>query len=334
MTGCSTAQFVPIGWWWIDTMNTQTFRLSVIILTFNEEAHIARAIASVSGIATSIYVVDSGSTDRTVEIASRQGAQILHNPWRNYATQFNWGLDELPQDTDWVLRLDADEIVTDQLRSEIATTLTQAPPALSGIFVPRRMCFLGRVIRHGGVSPIYVLRLFRRDKGRCEQRWMDEHIVVDGQTKTLESDLIDHNLKTLGWWTEKHNQYASREVIDVLNNQLHFLPFETIGKPFGKGSASSKRWIKEHIYNRIPGGIRALLYVIYRYVVRLGFLDGAPGLFFHFLQGFWYRLLVDAKLFEVLKYMKENDCPPDEAITNILGINLNSNAVSPPIGTD
>lgn len=298
------------------------YQLTVIILTFNEEAHIARAIASVSGIATSIIVVDSGSTDQTADVAASHGARVLHNPWKNYATQFNWGLDQLPPNSDWVLRLDADEVITDRLRAEMVAALSEATPSLAGIVVPRRMCFLGRVIRHGGISPIHVLRLFRRDRGRCEQRWMDEHIIVDGPTITLKGDLIDNNVKSLGWWTEKHNGYASREVVDILNSELNFIPFETIGKAYGQGSASSKRWIKEHVYSRIPGGLRASLYVFYRYILRLGFLDGKEGLFFHFLQGFWYRLLVDAKLFEVRKYMRDTGCSAPDAIAAVLGIDV------------
>lgn len=305
---------------------TAPYKLTVIILTYNEEVHIGRAIASIAGIATSIIVVDSGSSDRTADIARSHGAKVLRNGWSNHATQLNWGLDQLPPGSDWVLRLDADEIVTDVLRAEIDAALREAPASLSGIFLPRRIRFMGRVIRHGGISPLPIMRLFRRDKGRCEQRWMDEHIVVDGATVTLKGDLIDHNLKDIGWWTDKHNGYASREVIDILNKEFRFLPHESAGTTERKNATGAKRWLKENIYNRIPGGLRSLVYFLYRYIIRFGFIDGTQGFFFHFLQGFWYRLLVDAKLFEVRKYMRENGCTAPEAIAAVLGIDVNGSA--------
>lgn len=296
--------------------------LSVVILTKNEERHIARALLSVSQIADRSVVVDSGSRDRTVELAERASAKVLKNQWLNYATQFNWALDQLPDDTEWVLRLDADEIVTPELAAQIRETLPTLGAETKGIYLSRRMHFLGRPIRWGGVFPIRVLRLFRYGEGRCENRWMDEHILVEGATVDLSGEIIDDNLNSLTWWTEKHNAYASREVVDLLNLEYRFMAHETIADISGNQQAGVKRWLKERIYSRLPGGLRAFVYFFYRYIVRLGFMDGREGTAFHVLQGFWYRYLVDMKLQETKDYMRIQKVSVEVAIRDVLGIDL------------
>lgn len=298
--------------------------LTTIILTRNEERHIARAIGSVQGIASRIFVADSGSTDRTVAIAQGLGAEVRFNPWRNHSTQFNWALDQLPADTQWVLRLDADEIVTPALRDQIAAALPTLGPTITGVTVGRRMTFMGRPMRHGGLFPIRVLRLFRHGKGRCEDRWMDEHIKVTGSVVGLPGELLDDNLNSLTWWTAKHNAYASREVVDLLNLEYDFMPRDSVAAIAGGGQAGLKRWLKEKVYARMPGGLRAFAYFFFRYVVRLGFLDGREGLAFHALQGFWYRFLVDAKLLEVRQYMRGQAADAPTAIRDVLGIDVRS----------
>jgi len=298
--------------------------LTVLILTKNEERHIERALLSVSEIADRCVVVDSGSDDRTVELAKAAGAHVLANEWVNYAIQFNWGLDQLNEDTDWILRLDADEIVTPKLATQIRTTLPKLSAETKGVFVSRRMFFLGRPIRRGGVFPIRVLRLFRHGAGRCEDRWMDEHVLVDGKTADLSGEIIDDNQNSLTWWTEKHNGYASREVVDLLNLEYGFMDHETVADLRGGHQAGVKRWLKEKVYARLPGGTRAFAYFLYRYVVRLGFLDGKEGTAFHVLQGFWYRYLVDMKLHEVKSYMRANGVNAETAIRDVLGIEVGS----------
>ncbi|KFE33431.1 glycosyltransferase family 2 protein [Thioclava atlantica] len=296
--------------------------LTVVILTRDEERHIARAIGSVTGIAERIFVADSGSTDRTVTIAEALGAEVRFNPWRNYATQFNWALDQLPQDTEWVLRLDADEIVTPELAREIGAQLAGLGADIDGAWVSRRMTFLGRPIRWGGVFPVRVLRLFRHGRGRCEDRWMDEHVLVSGPTADFSGEIVDDNLNSLTWWTAKHNAYASREVVDLLNLRYRFMTHETVADLRGGKQAEVKRWIKEHLYARLPGGSRAFIYFVYRYFIRLGFLDGREGTAFHVMQGFWYRFLVDAKLFEVERHMQRHGSDAPAAIKAVLGIDV------------
>lgn len=300
----------------------RTMTVDVIILTKNEERHIGRCIKSVAHIANKVYVIDSGSTDRTLEIARQTGATVLYHPWLNYATQFNWALDQLPHDTEWVLRLDADEIVTEGLVREVMSALPQLGPDVAGIYLSRRINFLGRPIRWGGLFPIRILRLFRYGCGRCENRWMDEHIRVVGRTTNLVGEIIDDNTNSLSWWTEKHNNYASREVVDLLNLEFGFMPHETVAILKGWHQVGVKRWLKENVYAKLPGGLRAFLYFSYRYILRLGFLDGREGAAFHVLQGLWYRFLVDAKLQEVKSYMRRNNVDVVDAIRDVLGIDV------------
>lgn len=296
--------------------------LSVIILTRDEAVHIERAIASVKSIADQIIVVDSGSVDETCQLARDAGAKVLNRPWLNYATQFNWALDRISADAQWVLRLDADEIVSPELRDEITRVLPALGPEIVGIHVPRHMNFQGGPVRKGGLFPVRVLRLFRANAGRCEARWMDEHIQVTGKTRDFQGQILDDNLKSLSWWIEKHNGYASREVVDLLNLQHQFLPHETIADAKG-GPAGRKRWAKEKIYARFPPGLRAILYFLWRFIIRLGFLDSAEGRRFHLLQGLWYRYLVDLKLRQVQQYMRTHSTDPPIAIHKVLGIDVN-----------
>jgi glycosyltransferase involved in cell wall biosynthesis len=312
------------------TVGARASRMSntVVILACNEARHIARAIDSARLICDRIVVVDSGSTDDTRDIVRNLGATLLINPWKNYASQFNWALDQLPPDTEWVLRLDADEVVTPELALEIAMHLPRQGLHIEGVYVSRRMTFLGRTIRHGGVFPIRVMRLFRHGKGRCENRWMDEHIKVCGDVADFRGEILDDNLNSLTWWTAKHNAYASREVVDILNLEYKFSPHETIASLTDGSQAGFKRWLKERVYVILPGGLRAAAYFLYRYIIRFGYLDGKEGLIFHFLQGFWYRFLVDAKLHEVRICMRNNSIGVIDAIDYVLGIQVDQAAIT------
>lgn len=300
--------------------------ITVVILTRDEERHINRAIQSVSSIASRIYVVDSGSNDQTVEIATSMGARVLFNPWTNHAAQFNWALDQLPQDTDWVLKLDADEIVSPRLVSELSAKLGDLPPEVGGVSVSRRMNFLGQRVRWGGVFPIRLVRIFRHGRGRSESRWMDEHIVVSGEVVGFRGEIVDDNLKSLSWWTAKHNAYASREVIELLNLEYCFMEPSATATMHSGPHAGLRRWMKERIYAQLPIGMRAFCYFFYRYVLRLGFLDGREGAAFHILQGFWYRYLVDMKLHEVKRRMNEHEVDVIQAIRDVLAVDLRRSA--------
>jgi glycosyltransferase involved in cell wall biosynthesis len=276
-------------------------------------------LTSLDGIADSIVVIDSFSSDNTVQIAKDYGARVVQHAFVNQAQQFNWALTQLDNNTNWVLRIDADEYLTSGLNQEIKSKLSNIKSNINGIYCNRRMSFQGRIIKYGGVFPVQVLRLFKFGYGECENRWMDEHIKVIGETEYLQGEIIDDNLNSLTWWTEKHNNYATREAVDLLNLEYNFNDYDSIASfQLGK-KIETKRWVKEVIYMHLPSGIRAFLYFIYRYIVCFGFLDGKAGANFHFLQGFWYRYLVDAKVGEVKIYMKRHNTSIEEAIGNVLG---------------
>lgn len=274
--------------------------LSVIILTHNEERHIGRCLAAISSIATRVVIVDSFSTDRTVEIARAAGAVVLQNKFVNYATQFQWALDNADVTTPWVMRLDADEIIEPDLVAEIKAKLPTLGPDVAGVNLKRKHIFMDRWVRHGGRFPLVLLRIWRHGQGRIEQRWMDEHMVVwGGRTVTFDGGFADHNLNDLTFFTDKHNKYATREAIDILNQKYKmFSVDDAMSAKAASFQASMKRVIKERIYNQMPFWLGPMGYFLYRYFIQLGFLDGRAGLIYHFLQGGWYRFLVGAKVVE------------------------------------
>ena len=280
---------------------TTEAKIAVIILTYNESMHLPRALEHVKGFAWEIFVVDSFSTDNTVELAKAGGADVLQHPFQYQAQQFTWALEHAPITSDWVMRLDADEIIESDLAEEIVTKLPVLSPEITGINLNRKTIFQGRFIRHGGRYPLTLLRIWRRGKARIEDRWMDEHMyLTEGRAITLNGGFADHNLNDLTSFTAKHNGYASREALDVLNRRLHlFDPQVELTRESTAKQAKIKRFFKESVYNRLPFEISAFLYFIFRYVVQLGFLDGREGLIYHVLQGFWYRFLVGAKLREL-----------------------------------
>lgn len=292
-------------------------RLVVVILTKNEGIHLERCLNSVCIIANYILVVDSFSNDRTQEIAASFNAKFIQNEFLNQAQQFNFALTQLPESVKWVLRIDADEYLTPKLALSIKEVLAR-PSEVMGYSLKRRMTFAGRLIKHGGLFPVEIVRLFRFGHGVCEERWMDEHIVVDGPVGQLEGELIDDNLKSLTWWIQKHNLYSNREAVEVL--KLKYAP-DIANKPVA-GAAGLKRLIKERIYSKLPVVPKVLAYFLYRYVIRLGFLDSKAGFAFHFLQGFWYRYLVEAKVQEVERCMQKNKVELHEAIDRVLEIKL------------
>jgi len=275
--------------------------LAVIILTYNESRHLQRALNSIGAFAREVFVVDSFSTDDTVEIARSAGAAVLQHPFQCQAQQFNWALDNASITSDWVLRLDADEIIEADLAEEIVRRLPLLPPEITGINLNRKTIFQGRFIRHGGRYPLTMLRIWRNGKARVEDRWMDEHIyLTEGEAIGFKGGFADHNLNDLTSFTEKHNKYAGREALDVLNGRHHLFesPVALMEKSTAK-QAKIKRFLKESVYNRIPFELSAFAYFFLRYVIQLGFLDGREGLIYHVLQGFWYRFLVGAKLREM-----------------------------------
>jgi len=280
--------------------------IAVIILTFNESIHLPRALDHIRIFASEIFVIDSYSTDNTVSLAKAGGAQVLEHPFQNYARQFQWALENAPITSDWVMRLDADEIVEADLAEEIMAKLPTLALDMTGVNLNRQTIFQGKFIRYGGRFPLTLLRIWRRGKAGIEDRWMDEHMyLTEGSTVTFKGGFSDHNLNDLTSFTAKHNSYAGREAMDALNGRLHLLgPQLALASASTARQARIKRFLKESIYNRLPFEISATLFFLYRYIFQLGFLDGRAGLTYHFLQGFWYRFLVGAKLRELEQAVK------------------------------
>lgn len=275
--------------------------ITVVILTFDEARHIARAIASVRAIAHEIVVVDSFSRDDTVAIAEREGARVVQHAFVSQSQQFAWALDHAGIATPWVLRLDADEIIGPDLAATIARELPRLPGDVTGVNFARRHIFLGRWVRHGGRYPLKLLRLFRLGAARVEDRWMDEHIVVTrGRTVDFAGEFADWNLGDLSYFVDKHNRYATREAMDVLGHRYGLLARDdALTARTASRQAGIKRWIKERVYNRLPLWAGPSGYFVYRVVFQLGLLDGREGMIYHVLQGFWYHYLVKARIFEL-----------------------------------
>ena len=272
--------------------------ISAIVLTFTEEMHIRRCLDNAFKVAKEVFVIDSYSTDRTVEIAQEMGAVVLQNKWTNYATQFNWGLDNAPIKTQWVLRFDADEYLEEDLIEEIKSKLPYESEEVTGIEFHLKVKFLNKWMKHASPSVI-LMRLFRYGMGRSEVRLMDEHIVLaKGVSKVYNGAFVDHNLNNITWWAQKHIGYARREAADLLNIEYDFSEFS--GKDHVEGQAGSKRTLKNR-YAHQKLFWRSFAYFIYRYIFKMGFLDGKEGFLWCFMQGWWYRTLVDIQVYQITR---------------------------------
>jgi glycosyltransferase involved in cell wall biosynthesis len=274
--------------------------ISVIILTFNEEQHIKRCLENVNQFAKKVYVIDSFSTDNTVAIAESMGATVIQHKWPgNQAEQFNWALKNIEIDTEWIFRLDADEYLLPELIEELQAKVPLLDENITGITFKRRHIFLGRWMKRG-TYPVMILRMFRTGKAVCEQRLMDEHIeLLEGENITFEHDFVDENLNNLSWWAQKHVGYAVREAAELLD-----IEYNITGNNSGERHLSEKTLQKRKLklkYAKKPLFWRSFAYFIYRYFFKLGFLEGKEGFLWSFMQGWWYRTLVDAKVFEIKK---------------------------------
>ena len=249
--------------------------ISVIIPTFNEEKNIPFSLESCA-FADQVFVLDSGSTDRTRQIAEDAGASFIYHPWEGYARQKNWGIDNLPIESDWVFILDADEVITPPLRDELlALASGKVANDKAGYYVNRYFVWEGKEIRHCGYYPSWNLRFFRRGKARYEERDVHEHMVVDGSVGYLKGEMHHEDRRGREYLWQKHLNYAeleAREMVKIVTGE------STGGlKPSFFGNAlERRRAIKERIWPFLPG--RWALRFLYMYVLKCGFLDGAAGL--------------------------------------------------------
>lgn len=272
--------------------------LTTIILTKNEEKNIARCLKAVKPISKRIIVVDSGSTDRTLDIATEFGADVMMHKLSPfyYAEQFLYAMEKGGITTKWVLRLDADEEFTPEAAAELEQLMAEnADTDVNGIVVRFTVNFMGRDLKHGGVYPFRKLLCFKYGKGNIENRKMDEHIVLfEGRSVEMKNDSIHHAYTDLTSWISKHNSYATREAEDY----FAFAQGSSSGADSLDGTASGKRKLKFGLYYKLPSGLRTWAYYMYRLIIKGGFLDGREGRIYAFMQAFWYRRLVDAKIYE------------------------------------
>jgi glycosyltransferase involved in cell wall biosynthesis len=265
---------------------------SVFILSFNSAETLPATIETARSLSDDVLVVDSYSTDDTVQLAKSMGVAVVQHRFESYGVQRNWAMDSLPTRHAWQLHLDADELMGQALIQAIKSVPEDTPH--NGFLVPRYLRFLGRVLKHGAMSPTWHLRLFRRDSGRCEDRRYDQHFYLKtGTVGRLTGCLIDDVRMPLSEWTIRHNRWSDAEVAELTAPAaVQRIQAKLTGNPI-----EQKRFWRAR-YQKLPLFVRPLGLFLYRYFVRLGFLDGREGLIFWFLQSFWFRFLIDAKLFE------------------------------------
>jgi glycosyltransferase involved in cell wall biosynthesis len=272
--------------------------LSTIILTFNEEINLPNSLNSVIHWADQVFVVDSFSTDKTIEIAKQNNVPVYENPWICWATQRNWALDNLPIRNEWVLFLDADEQISPELANEIKETLKNVPEEVAGFYINRRFIFLGRELKHGGYNPNWVLRLVRPRRTGVLPAGDSEYFQVNGQVNKLKSFMYHEDKKNIAFFIDKHNKISSSAAMKLFNKKS-ILDLEKEGRAVIEGR--KRVWIKETILNKLPLFLRPFVLFTYRYFLKLGFLDGKEGFIYYFLHDFWYPFLVDVKVLELRK---------------------------------
>ena len=295
--------------------------LTTIILTLDSAASLTQVVCCCKNLSARVLAVDSFSTDGTVELARSLGCEVVQHTFENYSQQRNWAQEyaELGPD-DWVLHLDSDEVLSPELAGSIRRALEEDQPEVDGYLMRRLSYFLGQPIRHGAINPSWHLRLFRAGKGFCEHRLYDQHFVVPGKTSKLDGLLLDLQLTTLEKWTAAHNRWSTAEALEATRqvtfadeDQAQRLPADLRGDIRMK-----KRWLKNNVWYRAPLLARPLAFFFYSYILRFGFLDGKVGLVYHFLQAFWFRFLVDAKIMEtgmqVTAFPVNTSAAPDDPV--------------------
>jgi glycosyltransferase involved in cell wall biosynthesis len=282
-----------------------------IILTLNEEIHINRCISSLKNYVNDIVILDSGSSDNTIRIAKDLGARVYFREWDNPSSQLNWAIDNILSKYDWVIRIDADEYIynvdnNDNLNNYLKTL----HHSINGVEILRSIKFLGKILKFGGVSDIPIVRIFKPEYAHTDGRIMDEHVMIS-TGKIIRSNIviIDDNKKNIHFWLNKHINYANAEFIEyknlLKNNYKLFSLNFNLNKLLINFHIEKRIKLRNFYYLYTPLILRSLLYFNYRYFIKLGFLDGRQGFIFHFLQAFWYRLIIDIMIIQELN--KNND---------------------------
>jgi glycosyltransferase involved in cell wall biosynthesis len=275
--------------------------ITVIIPMRNEIKHIKRSVESALKLTPNVFVVDSSSTDGSIEEASRLGAQVFQYEWTaasNFSTKINWALNNLPIKTKWAIRLDADEYFMDNCIQNLQQELDAVPDDVNGITLIRRIFFLGRWMKHSAEYPKTSMRIFRVGHVEMESRWLDEHVdVKDGRAISFPYDIVDDSRISISEWINKHNVYSTKEAIELIHQEIGLFNREEMKLD---KKAQKKKNLKAK-YASWPKYWRCFIWFFYREFVKLGFLDGKEGFLWNFFQGFWYRVLADVKVDEIYK---------------------------------
>jgi glycosyltransferase involved in cell wall biosynthesis len=281
---------------------------SFIVLTYNEELHLRRFFESIAGLEAPVFIVDSGSTDATLNIAEAFGAQVLYHAFVNHPQQWDFALKNCPVQTPWVIGLDADQVVTPELKQRLLNFRDGDFTGINGIYFNRKNFFKGRWIRYGGYYPFYLLKMFRYSIGYSDTtEKMDHRFVVPGKTVVWkDGHILEENLKEnqISFWIDKHNRYSDLVAQQEVERMCSAVQ-PTEQACFWGSPNQRKAWFKK-IWFKLPRYVRPILYFMQRMIFQLGILDGRTGIIFHFLQGFWFRLIVDIKIDELLKQQKND----------------------------
>jgi glycosyltransferase involved in cell wall biosynthesis len=269
--------------------------VSVIVITLNEEQNIENCLKSVNGWSDDIHVIDSHSTDSTVEISKKFTNNIHQLGEGHWADLRNWAIKNLPLKHEWLLFLDADERLTQELKVEISNLLRGSPRS-NGFYIRRRFIFMGRWLKHGDCYP-KVLRFFKREFVSYVEFGDSEYAIVKGNVGLLGHDMIHEDRKSISRWVESHNKKAEREAKRFLQGKKSIL---IDARRNAEVEGKSRIWIRENIYEKIPLQSRPVLLFLYQYIFKLGFLDGLEGFVYHAFVAFWYRLLIYVKVRELL----------------------------------
>jgi glycosyltransferase involved in cell wall biosynthesis len=273
-------------------------KITVLILTFNEEKNLKYALENVKDWANEIVILDSYSTDKTVEIAKSYNAKVYYKKFDNFSAQRKHALNKLEITNDWIFVLDADEYLTEELKNEISNLMKDENSMKDAYFIKRRFYWMGKWLKHG-YYPTILLRFGKKGLIDCDNREINEHLICKtNNIGYLKNDFIDHNRKNLSEWIQKHNNYSSREALALSVED------RTQYKFIGGSQYEKKRWIRKNIWNGLPPVLRPYLYFFYRYFIRGGFMDGKKAFIYHFLHAFIYRTLID---FKYLEYKWGND---------------------------
>ncbi len=277
--------------------------ISMIILTFNEEQHLPRLLDSIGTLGAPIYVLDSGSTDATLEICKQRGVVIAHHPFENHPKQWNVALNIFTIKTPWVIGLDADHILTPALHKKLSDFKNDDYLDIDGIYFNRINVYKGKWIKHGGHYPKYQLKMFRYLRGHSDlSENMDHRFQVPGKTIIWKNEqLIEENLKeaSIAFWISKHNRYSDLLATEEIE-RIHQTRSQQLNPAFWGSPNEHNAWLKR-LWWKLPRYIRPILYICYRLFIQRGILDGKTGIIYHFMQGFWFRLIVDIKIDEKLK---------------------------------